>query len=127
MNRTRPEALNYLDGYAVHWYWDNLISVDVMEETLERFNPKKNKLLINSEACIGDKPWQKHGPVLGSWSRAEAYIKSLMEDLTHNYNAWIDWNLVLDGDGGPNYVQNTVDASIIAPVKGNSTIKIVNL
>lgn len=28
---------------------------------------------------IGDKPWQKHGPVLGSWSRAEDYITAYFE------------------------------------------------
>lgn len=122
MNKTRAEVLNYLDGFAVHWYWDNLVTVDVMDLTMKRFAPNHEKLLINTEACVGDKPWQKHGPELGSWSRAETYIKSLMEDFTHNYNAWIDWNLMLDGEGGPNYVQNYVDAAIIAPSKGISIV-----
>lgn len=27
-------------------------------------------------------------------------------------NGWIDWNLILDEKGGPNYVNNTVDAPV---------------
>ena len=32
----------------------------------------------------------------------------LIEDLNNYVSAWIDWNLVLDESGGPNYAQNTV-------------------
>lgn len=35
------------------------------------------------------------------------------QDLEHSVNAWIDWNLILDLTGGPNYVNNTVEAAII--------------
>lgn len=37
-----------------------------------------------------------------------------MEDLNNYVSAWVDWNLILDIHGGPNYVNNTVDAAIIA-------------
>lgn len=31
----------------------------------------------------------------------------------HSVSGWIDWNLILDTIGGPNYIQNYVDAPII--------------
>lgn len=32
---------------------------------------------------------------------------------TYNFSGWIDWNLALDLEGGPNWVDNYVDAPII--------------
>uniref|UniRef100_A0A1A9X2C4 Glucosylceramidase n=1 Tax=Glossina brevipalpis TaxID=37001 RepID=A0A1A9X2C4_9MUSC len=110
MNLTRFTCLDYLDGLAVHWYWDNFFSPDLIDLTVT-FVP--NKLLFNTEACVGDKPWQTHGPELGSWSRAEQYAQALLQDFRHNFNGWLDWNLLLDERGGPNYVRNYVDAPII--------------
>ncbi|TMW53582.1 hypothetical protein DOY81_001346 [Sarcophaga bullata] len=117
MNLTRPTSLNYLDGLAVHWYWDEIFGPELIDYTL-KFLP--NKLLFNTEACIGDKPWQTHGPELGSWERGEQYIRSLLQDFKHSFNGWLDWNLILDENGGPNYVNNTVDAPIIANTKNNA-------
>ncbi|XP_037885210.1 lysosomal acid glucosylceramidase [Glossina fuscipes] len=110
MNSTRFTCLDYLDGLAVHWYWDNVFGPELIDLTL-KFIP--NRLLFNTEACVGDKPWQTHGPELGSWSRAEQYAKALLQDFHHNFNGWLDWNLLLDDQGGPNYVRNYVDAPII--------------
>lgn len=81
-----------------------------------------NKLLLNTESCIGDKPWQTHGPELGSWQRGESYMRAYTQDLTHNFNGWLDWNLVLDEQGGPNYVKNFVDAPIIVNATSRSEI-----
>jgi glucosylceramidase len=55
-----------------------------------------------------------HGPVLGYWKRCEDYVIDIIEDLNHHVNAWIDWNLILDENGGPNYVANYVDSPMIA-------------
>lgn len=33
--------------------------------------------------------------------------------MEHSVSAWIDWNLILDQTGGPNYVNNTVEAAVI--------------
>lgn len=110
MNSSRPTSIDYLDGFAVHWYWDDIFGPDLIDSTIELI---PNKLLLNTEACVGDKPWQTRGPELGSWERGEKYIKSILQDLQHNFNGWIDWNLLLNENGGPNYVQNTVDAAVI--------------
>lgn len=36
-----------------------------------------------------------------------------MQVVNHWASGWLDWNLALDANGGPNWVSNTVDASII--------------
>lgn len=42
-----------------------------------------------------------------------------MQDLNHNVVGWIDWNICLNAQGGPNWVGNFVDSPIIVyPEKG---------
>ncbi|XP_054742491.1 lysosomal acid glucosylceramidase-like isoform X1 [Anastrepha obliqua] len=110
MNRSRPGVLDYLDGLAVHWYWDAIFPPSQIDLTVQRL---PGKIVLNTESCIGDKPWQTHGPELGSWERGEMYALDFLHNLQHSYNGWIDWNIVLDEKGGPTYIQNTVDAPVI--------------
>lgn len=42
------EALSYIDGVAVHWYYDDIVTSEVLN--LAR-SDKKNLTLIMSEAC----------------------------------------------------------------------------
>ncbi|KAI8045127.1 hypothetical protein M5D96_001306 [Drosophila gunungcola] len=103
MNRTRPNSIDYLDGLAVHWYWDEIFGSSFIEQTTE-YAP--DKILIVSESCIGDKPWQAAAPLLGSWERAEKYARDYLLNLKLGFHGWIDWNICLDEGGGPNYVDN---------------------
>jgi glucosylceramidase len=108
--------MDYVDGFAVHWYWNFIVPPAVIDQTHKNF---PDKLIFNTEACLGDKPWDHHGPILGKWSRAEEYVENILEDLNNHVSGWIDWNLVLDERGGPNYVDNTVEAAVIANVTSN--------
>ncbi|XP_070073172.1 putative glucosylceramidase 4 [Drosophila takahashii] len=119
MRSSRNNSLSYLDGLAVHWYWDELIGPQLIDQAHTEM-PKK--MLLNTESCIGDKPWQTHGPELGSWQRGESYMRAYTQDLNHNFNGWLDWNLVLDEQGGPNYVKNFVDAPVIVNATSRSEI-----
>ncbi|EDW15439.1 uncharacterized protein Dmoj_GI22783 [Drosophila mojavensis] len=110
MRTSRSTALDYLDGLAVHWYWDEIFGPHCIDRAHAEM---PDKLLLNTESCIGDKPWQTHGPELGSWGRGESYMRAYIQDLLHHFNGWLDWNLVLDERGGPNYVHNYVDAPVI--------------
>ncbi|XP_059620577.1 lysosomal acid glucosylceramidase [Phlebotomus argentipes] len=110
MKTSRPNVMDYVDGFAVHWYWDRFVPAAVLDSASDKF---PEKLIINTESCIGDKPLQTHGPILGSWDRAEEYILAYIEDLQHSVNGWIDWNLLLNEDGGPNYVSNHVESAVI--------------
>ncbi|KAM8704289.1 hypothetical protein ACLKA7_008829 [Drosophila subpalustris] len=117
MRSSRSNALDYLDGLAVHWYWDEIFGPNLLDEAHAEM---PNKLMLNTESCIGDKPWQTHGPELGSWGRGESYMRAYMQDLQHNINGWLDWNLVLDEQGGPNYVHNYVDSPVIVNTTSRS-------
>lgn len=117
MKYDHPDALDYVDGFAVHWYWDSFIPpTSTIDKTRDEYS---NKLILNTESCLGDKPYEHHGPVLGSWARALIYAMNIFQDLKHSVNGWIDWNLVLNEQGGPNYAKNHVSAPIIV----NSTSK----
>lgn len=106
-----PDVTQYIDGLALHWYADLYRSPEVLDDSIEKY---PGKFIISTEASYGDKPWQQHKPVPGSWFRAEEYILDIMEDLNHWVSAWVDWNLILDPKGGPNYARNFVDSAMIA-------------
>lgn len=119
MKLSRENVIDYIDGFAVHWYIDGLFSPKFTVDLAKKNYP--SKIILNTESCMGDKPVIQHrGPVLGSWVRALMYINGIMQDLKHSVNGWIDWNLVLDERGGPNYVNNFVDAPIIVNTTNDS-------
>jgi glucosylceramidase len=97
MYQAYPESRNFIDGHGVHWYWDKYVSAYQLEKTHDKYS---DKMIIATEACSGDKPWEEHKPMLGYWPRGEDYIIDIMEDLNHYVNAWIDWNMILDENGG---------------------------
>lgn len=120
MRGMNEKAFDYVDGFGVHFYWDHFVSPRVMDETAQQF---PGKFLLNTESCLGDKPYQEHGPVLGSWDRGVEYFEAYMQDLQHSVNGWMDWNLWLDEGGGPNYVNNTVDSPVVVNATANEAYK----
>lgn len=113
MYEESPDVANYIDGFAVHWYADKYQSPKVLDDAAEKF---PGKFIIATEACSGDKPWDIHKPVLGFWGRCEDYVIDIIEDLNHQVSAWVDWNLILNENGAPNYAKNFVDSPIIGNV-----------
>jgi len=65
-----------------------------------------DKRLLFTEGC------QEGGPHHGSWELGERYARSMINDLNRWTVGWIDWNLLLDHDGGPNHVGNFCSAPI---------------
>lgn len=114
------EAAKYVAGVAVHWYTDATTEASRLDETHDAF---PNKFILASEACMGDKPWIKEKVQLGSWDRAENYSHDILEDLNHWVTGWVDWNLALDMQGGPNWVANFVDSPIIVNAKAKEFYK----
>lgn len=117
MLRGSSKAMDYISGLAVHWYWDKFVPATLLDEAHEKY---PDKIILNTESCDGDKPFQTHGPELGSWERAEKYSLAIIQDLQHWVGGWIDWNLILNEHGGPSYVNNTVDAAIIVNTTSKS-------
>ncbi|KAK7586269.1 hypothetical protein V9T40_004145 [Parthenolecanium corni] len=104
------EAAKYINGTAVHWYWDFIIPPVQLRKTHEDF---PNLFIINSEASYGDKPWDWYKVALGAWKRAEEYAHDIIQDLNNWLVGWVDWNLALNEEGGPTYIKNFVDSPII--------------
>ncbi len=128
-------------GTAVHWY-DG--TKDWFPESLElthQLAPEKS--IIHSEACIdAEVPvwqddhwyWEEHATDWGwDWAEPEKkhlhpkytpmhrYAQDIIGCMNHHVTAWVDWNMVLDRQGGPNHVQNWC----IAPVLVDTTAKSV--
>ncbi|CAP37109.1 Protein CBG19964 [Caenorhabditis briggsae] len=103
-----PMAAQYVNGIALHWYEDFIDPATVVTET---HNLYPDYFILATEACAGYEP--ALGPKLGSWSRAEQYANDLIKDIGNWVAGWVDWNYMLDLQGGPNLVKNFVDATLI--------------
>ncbi|KAJ8005046.1 hypothetical protein DPEC_G00142580 [Dallia pectoralis] len=103
-------AARFIHGVGVHWYLDNLVPAEISLGTTHHLYPEY--YLFGTEACAG---WSAtdRGVKLGSWERAEQYAHDILEDLNNYVVGWTDWNLALDQRGGPNWVKNFVDSTII--------------
>lgn len=110
MMEAAPEVDALIEGLAFHWYSDRVLGGMALDRVYAKH---PNKIFLSTEACAGWSPIEVRRPLLGYWPRAESYILDIMEDFNHHTAGWIDWNLVLDEDGGPNYAENYVDAPII--------------
>ncbi|MBQ8161628.1 MAG: glucosylceramidase [Clostridia bacterium] len=84
-------------GAAFHWYsGDHFEALDLCREKFP------DKQLIVSESCI---EFSKFDASDASGA-ALRLSHELAGDLNHGISAFIDWNLLLDEQGGPNYVNN---------------------
>lgn len=91
-------------GVAVHWYsGDHFEALDMIRQ---RFPGKK---LVFSEACV-------EYSILADQSQlvnAQMYAHEIIGDLNHGLTSFLDWNLLLDEQGGPNHVGNYCDAPMM--------------
>ncbi|XP_054836767.1 lysosomal acid glucosylceramidase-like [Eublepharis macularius] len=103
-------AAKYVSGIGVHWYLDTTIPAQLTLGATHDLFP--DYFLLYTESCNGFYPWDiKVDP--GSWERGVSYSCNIIEDLNHFVTGWIDWNLALDMNGGPNWVKNFVDSPIL--------------
>eukprot|EP00747_Dinoflagellata_sp_TGD_P022185 gnl/TRDRNA2_/TRDRNA2_128955_c0_seq2.p1 gnl/TRDRNA2_/TRDRNA2_128955_c0~~gnl/TRDRNA2_/TRDRNA2_128955_c0_seq2.p1 ORF type:complete len:596 (+),score=69.25 gnl/TRDRNA2_/TRDRNA2_128955_c0_seq2:240-1790(+) len=113
-----PVAASYVWGVAYHWYGDPRYEFwpsphgMVLHDNLRHVHElKPDKHIIMTEAC------QEMGAHIGSWELGERYAESIVRDLNNWLEAWIDWNLLLDTQGGPNHVGNFVSAPVLVDVE----------
>lgn len=104
-----PGSEKYIAGLAFHWYsgdqYENL-------KTISKKYPQID--LMFTEGCI------EGGPRNGAWFTGERYAHNIINDLKSGTTKWIDWNIVLDMQGGPNHVGNYCDAPILADEKNGT-------
>ncbi len=61
------------------------------------------------EESMGES-WQEAQPKVSAVYR---YARDIFDNLNHWVVGWIDWNMVLDWEGGPNYAGNTCSAPVM--------------
>ena len=84
-------------GAAFHWYsGDHFEALDLCRQ---RFPDKK---LILSESCIEFSKFDADD----HFGAASLFAHEMLGDLNHGICFFGDWNLLLDEEGGPNYVGN---------------------
>ena len=104
------EAKAFFSGVGVHWYGG--LNTDKLQATHEL---APDKFILGTEACncVGNVVYSS--PNLASWwTRAERLALDILEDYRFWAVGWIDWNLLVSPEGGPNHLKNNCDANIIA-------------
>jgi glucosylceramidase len=96
-----PAAARYVWGTGFHWYGE-----DHFDHVQQVHDAWPDKHLLFTEGC------QEGGPHHGSWELGERYARSMINDLNRWTVGWIDWNLILDHEGGPNHAGNFCSAPI---------------
>lgn len=78
MEAANPKSMDYIDGFAAHYYFDVNLSPDVLDTTKRLF---PSKIILNTESCVGVNLGEVNHPVLGSWVNAQTYIDRYFEVL----------------------------------------------
>ncbi|XP_054713189.1 lysosomal acid glucosylceramidase-like [Uloborus diversus] len=113
-------AAQYVAGVAYHWYTESLMPHKLLDITHQKYS---NVFYLATEACTGSYFFEFPKVSLGNWQRAERYAHDILNGLNNWSIGWIDWNLALDEQGGPNWVKNYVDAPIIINSTSNEFYK----
>ena len=93
-----------INGIAFHWY-----TGDHFEEVREVHKRYPEKELIMSEGCVEYSRKSQRNPI----TYAEKYAHDIIGDFNAGANGFIDWNIYLNSEGGPNHVGNFCDAPIM--------------
>jgi glucosylceramidase len=104
-----PDAARYVWGTGFHWYGE-----DCFDNVQQVHDAWPEKQLLFTEGC------QEGGPHHGSWDVGERYARSMINDLNRWTVGWIDWNLLLDDQGGPNHVGNFCSAPILVDTSSDA-------
>ncbi len=127
------ETSKYFDGTAIHWYASTFHYFP--EELQYAHNKAPDKYLIQSEACVdAEVPvwkddawyWKKEATDWGwdwapekdkhlhpKYSPVNRYARDIIGCLNNWVDGWVDWNMVLDTKGGPNWFKNWCIAPVI--------------
>ncbi|MFT4699006.1 MAG: glucosylceramidase [Flavobacteriaceae bacterium] len=123
----------YFAGTAIHWYES---TYDFFPEELQyAHNKAPDKYLIETEGCVDSEVpkwkddmwyWSKEATDWGwdwaaegekylhpKYAPVNRYARDIIGCLNNWVDGWVDWNMVLDKQGGPNWFKNWCVAPII--------------
>jgi glucosylceramidase len=127
------ETSKYFAGTAVHWYES---TYDYFPDVLQYAHKKApTKHLIQTEACVDSEIphwnddtwyWKKEATDWGwdwasekdkhlhpKYAPVNRYATDIIGCLNNWVDGWVDWNMVLDTQGGPNWFKNWCVAPVI--------------
>jgi glucosylceramidase len=133
------ESSKYFAGTAIHWYES---TYDYFPDALDYAHQKApSKWIIETEGCIdAEVPkwrddawyWKKEATDWGwdwasekekylhpKYAPVNRYATDIIGCLNHHVNGWIDWNMVLNTQGGPNWFKNWCIAPVIVDTDKN--------
>lgn len=91
-----PGAKDSVWGIAFHWYsGDHFSALDLTHELFP------DKPMILTEAGLGGARGEAKKGAYSTWENAEIYSRELIGDFNHHMSAAVEWNLILDENGGP--------------------------
>jgi len=105
------ETEHMVSGACFHWYSGD--HFDSLRLVRERY--PKLKLLF-SEGCIEYSVYKTDNQLVNS----DKYCHDIIGNLCAGMNTFIDWNIALNSDGGPNHVNNLCEAPIICDIKNKT-------
>ncbi len=123
----------YFDGFAIHWYAS---TYDWLPKSLNfTHDMAPGKHLIQTEACVDSEVphwqedewyWAEEATDWGwDWAPADEkslhpkyvpvyrYARDIIGCMNNWVDGWVDWNMVLDRQGGPNWFKNWCVAPVI--------------
>lgn len=129
----------YFAGTAIHWYES---TYEVFPEALQyAHNKAPKKYLIQTEACVDSEIphwqddawyWKKEATDWGwdwasekekylhpKYAPVNRYAEDIIGCLNNQVDGWVDWNMVLDRQGGPNWFKNWCVAPVIVDDKND--------
>ena len=104
-------ARDVIDGIAFHWYTGE--HFDALVEVHRQY---PDKALIFTEGCVEYSRFEAENQI----QNAEMYAHDIIGDFNAGMNGFIDWNLILDRQGGPNHVGNYCDAPVMCDVDADT-------
>jgi glucosylceramidase len=131
------ESTKYFAGTAVHWYNS---TYDYFGESLQyAHHAAPDKYIINTEACADSEVpkwqddqwyWSKEATDWGwdwapekdkylhpKYAPVNRYARDIIGCLNNWVDGWIDWNMVLDKQGGPNWFENWCVAPVLVDIE----------
>jgi glucosylceramidase len=131
------KSSKYFSGTAIHWYES---TYDYLPDALQYAHKKApNKYLIQTEACVDSEVphwnhdawyWSKEATDWGwdwasekdkylhpKYAPVNRYVTDIIGCLNNWVDGWVDWNMVLDTQGGPNWFKNWCIAPVIVDVE----------
>lgn len=77
--------------------------------------------MIFTEGCqeLGERPLSM---MLDDWKLGERYAMNIIADLNSGCEGWIDWNLCVDENGGPNHRSNFCLAPIVCDTETDQVL-----